>query len=859
METKIFAFSSQVQKLKFNYLQRKKEIKNEFFLKNKALINCKNNSKNADTLLDELFKLVNLKDRSLRDKISICAVGGYGREILAPFSDLDILFLHNNELNQKKLKNFIQAFLYPLWDLGLQVGYAVRNIEESKYYSNKDHVIQTSMLETRFICGNKNIFFRVINEFKENIKKSGYKLIKDKIKERTKRVIETGYDYFKNEPNLKETAGSLRDVNLIFWILNIYKIINSSTTNTPSDLLTKKEKRILNNSLEFLLLLRCHLHYQSGRMNDVLSFDYQLTISKKIFFNFNSNNYLVDKNTFTEKMMKEYFIHIKNIKNFAEIFSQILDELFNKKLKKIKENIFTDDPNNFFSHYLHRIESGKDNASDKRILLEYIDKLDNSKILTKRNLFIFRKIFFSKNKEKFNLLYDLGILAKFVPEFSKISFLPQFDRFHSLTVGQHTLKAVNILKELDGKQIKKKKYNFFYDEFKKKFNKKALYYATLLHDIGKGMGGGHNEKGAKFAKEIVTKFLEKDKIIEETSWLVLNHSLLSDNAFKKDLEDHSVIVNLSDKIQTIPRLRALFFLTVTDISAVDQGLWSNWKSDLLRQLFLKLEDQIKRPKRIVSLNEKIEKIRKNILAKSKLITKSKLDKISKITYPNYWLLQSEKMILFQIENFFLKKEKSFNFIIRKTENDLFYELIIMTKDKPQFFLNLISIFVLEELSIFEARIFTLDDGTVIDTLKFSFDENKSFNEIDIQRVLSSTEKKLKQLGEGKNFEIVDYSKRKSPLLKSKFEVNIDNKSSATYTILNVVTNNRPKLLHDISKILIKNKIIISMAKISTSGDFVEDSFHLRSEYGLKINNTNVVTKIITDIKNKLQKSSGDVL
>ena len=455
MERENSAFSSQVQKLKFSYIQRKKEIKNEFFLKNKALINCKNNSKNADKLIDELFKLANLKDKSLRDKISICAVGGYGREILAPFSDLDILFLHNNELNQKKLRNFIQTLLYPLWDLGLQVGYAVRNIEESRYYSNKDHVIQTSMLETRFICGNKNIFFRVVDEFKESIKKSGYKLIKDKIKERTKRVTEKGYDYFKNEPNLKETAGSLRDVNLIFWILNIYKIINSSTTNTPSDLLTKKEKRILNNSLEFLLLLRCHLHYQSGRMNDVLSFDYQLTISEK-FFNFNSKNNFVDKNTFTEKMMKKYFIHIKNIKNFAEIFSQILDELFNKKLKKIKENIFIDDPNKFFSHYLYRIQSGKDDANDKRILLECIDKLDKSKILTKRNLLIIRKIFFSKNKEKFNLLYDLGILSKIVPEFSKISFLPQFDRFHSLTVGQHTLKAVNILKELDGKQIKKK-------------------------------------------------------------------------------------------------------------------------------------------------------------------------------------------------------------------------------------------------------------------------------------------------------------------------------------------------------------------------------------------------------------------
>jgi [protein-PII] uridylyltransferase len=320
-----------------------------------------------------------------------------------------------------------------------------------------------------------------------------------------------------------------------------------------------------------------------------------------------------------------------------------------------------------------------------------------------------------------------------------------------------------------------------------------------------------------------------------------------------------VIIKLSDKIQNIPRLRALFFLTVTDISAVDQGLWNNWKSSLLRQLFLKLEHQIKSPKEIISLNEKIQQIRLNILKYSKKISKRTLDRIAKITYPSYWLLQSEKMIIFQIENFLTNMKNEFNFVLRKSDDKSFYELIIFTKDKYHLFLNLISIFVLEGLSVFEARIFTLDDGTAIDTFKFSFDERKNFNQSDIDRIIRSVENKLKYLGNGKTFEIKDCHEKELKLLNITSDVDIDNDSSATYTILNVKTNNRPLLLYDISKILIKNKIIISMAKISTYGDFVEDSFHLRSEYGLKINNTDVINKLVDEIKKKLLFRLNDVI
>ena len=849
---------SSINKLKRNFLLKKEIIKKNFLLKNKSFSCCKENSQNVDSLVCDLFEILKSTDNQLNDKISICAVGGYGRQLLAPYSDIDVLFLYDKKFNKSDLNVFIQNFLYPLWDLGLKIGYAVRSIEEAKYFSRTDHVIQTSMLEARLISGNKKMYLRVLEDFKEEIKESGFNLIKEKINERRKRIEKIGYDYFKNEPNLKENAGSIRDINLIFWILCVYKILNHSHSAIILDILTSKEEKKLKSSFEFLLLLRCHLHYQSGRLNDVLSFDYQFAISRKIFSNLKLKND-ENKNIFVERLMKEYFFHIRNIKNLTEIFSQILEQVLSGKLKNINLKIPNKKPTVFFSNYLRKLSIREDNAIGRRIILESIDKLNKMELLTTNNLTSFKKILFSKKKNKLALLFDLGVLSKIIPEFAEISFLPQFDRFHSLSVGQHTLKAMSILKDLEGKKIKKIQYKFFYDEYKKKFNKRALYYATLLHDIGKGKGGEHNKRGAELAKTIVLRFQEKQETIKDTYWLVYNHSLLSNYAFKKDLEDHSVIIKLSEKIQNIPRLRALFFLTVTDISAVDQGLWNNWKSSLLRQLFLKLEHQIKSPKEIISLNEKIQQIRLNILKYSKKISKRTLDRIAKITYPSYWLLQSEKMIIFQIENFLTNMKNEFNFVLRKSDDKSFYELIIFTKDKYHLFLNLISIFVLEGLSVFEARIFTLDDGTVIDTFKFSFDERKNFNQSDIDRIIRSVENKLKYLGNGKTFEIKDCHEKELKLLNITSDVDIDNDSSATYTILNVKTNNRPLLLYDISKILIKNKIIISMAKISTYGDFVEDSFHLRSEYGLKINNTDVINKLVDEIKKKLLFRLNDVI
>ena len=736
------------------------------------------------------------------------------------------MILYSNSTDLKKIDKFIRFFIYPLWDLNLKVGYAVRSENQAIELSTKDHVIKTSMLDSRIICGSQIIYEKTINKFFKEVSVTAYELLENKINEREEKLIDIGYDYFKNEPNIKESEGSLRDINLIFWSLKIFNI-SRKQENSADQILTKKEKRKLISSLEFLLLLRCFLHYESDRNHDKLTFEFQHQISKLIFPNFKKN---MGINSRVEKMMKNYFFEIRKTKNLAQIIVKLIKENFNKV--KLVYAPSTINLSKILSGFLKNLTNDKNSVNEQRLLFDFSSKIKKEVYSEKKNIFNFKKILFSSDNKKILLLNDLGILQKIIPEFSRISDLPQFDRYHSLTVGQHTLRALNILKELKENKPSNQTYIFAKKLLSKNKQLKPLYYSTLLHDIGKGSGNKHSQEGSKLSRRILKRLNEDDTTIFNVQWLIENHLMMSNLAFKRDLGDFSVIKKAAEKIGSTDRLVNLFLLTVFDISAVDHGLWNDWKSTLLCNLFEKLENEIKRPKNNISLNEKILLIKSKIIKDSNKINSNKIKEISRITYPNYWLLQSKEMITFQIESFFLKKNMDSQCIIRPEQSSKFYSVIIFTKDRPKLFLDLISIFTSERISIHQARIFTLADQTVIDTFTISL--NYLNDKILTDKYFDTLSKKLLENTPAKFDKLSNYERMKTEFLKKKIEINIDNKLSSTYTVLTVKTNDRFALLYDLSKILLNNRLVIFTAKISTDGDFVEDSFHIRTEYGSKL-------------------------
>ena len=832
-----------IDKFKDIFIKKKDHLRKEFYKHHKAIKTCKNISETSDEFLKKLFSCFAKKNKKVSRSISICAVGGYGRKQLAPFSDLDLLFLYSNEVNIKEVEEFIQFFIYPLWDLQLKVGYAVRSEKEAIDLSIKDHVIKTSMLDARFICGSKKIFKDTIYKFSSEVRMSGYDLLKDKIAEREEKLIDLGYDYFRNEPNIKESEGSLRDINLIFWALKIFTISKRKQT---SKLLSRNEKKKLSESLEFLLLVRCLLHYEARRSCDKLTFDFQHQISKIIFSRKTKNKDLQDS---VEKMMRNYFFQIRKTKNLAQIIVRLIKENFEQNTHITSPKKINLD--NIFIKFLDNLIKSKISVQEERLMFEFSQRIKSNTCKQIKIINYFKEIFFSEKMDKIFLLNDLGILQKIIPEFSKIMDLPQFDRYHSLTVGQHTLRALNILKDLKNKKLTNNTYKFVYKILKKNEDLKPLYYSTLLHDIGKGSGDDHTKVGSRISSKVLKRLNENNSTIIETRWLIENHLLMSDLAFKRDLGDFSVIKKAAKKINSMERLTNLFLLTALDISAVDQGLWNDWKARLLKTLYEKLEKEINRPSDAVSLNEKISLIKKDIIQNSKIISSSLVDNVSKITYPNYWLLQSKEMIAFQIEKFFVEK-KIDNFCeIKKRSTENFFSVIIFTKDRPQLFLDLISIFTSEKISIHQARIFTLADETVIDTFTISLNLNK--NLIYSKKYLNELKQKLSLQKPQQFEETSEYNFSNRKFLKKKIEIFFDNKLSSTYTVLTVITNDRLGLLYDLSKLLLKSKLVIFTAKISTNGDFVEDSFHLRTQYGSKFTDENKIKVLESEIYKMLSQ------
>ena len=575
--------------IKKKFQQKRDVAEKDFFKKPMGYRTCRINSQIIDQCIVDLYSILKTKVQHLSDQVIVCAVGGYGRRHLAPYSDLDLLFLHNSKLNLEILEDIIKFILYPIWDLGINVGHAVRSENESSQLIKKDHIIKTSMLDARLVCGSKSFYKKFISNYKKNVSAHARIFFKEKVTERNKRLLKLNSDFFRNEPNIKENAGTIRDINLIFWTLKIIEIFYSK-----KKILFESEYRKIKTCLNFFLTLRCFLHYFNKRGGDKLTFEYQKLIAEKIYSKHNSSS--EEK---IEKLMKIFFSATQNTKNYVNIIVNLIEEKFLKKKPQLSLRAINIDSQDFINIILFRISQGKLTNEEQRLVFDnntYFSKnlFKSNKVISK-----FKKILFcSKDKRKLILLNDLGLISKIIPQFAKIVSLTQFDKFHSLTVDQHTLMVINILKDITNNNLSKGSYEHAKTVLDKKFNKKPLFYGALLHDIAKGRGGNHQEIGKELTIKILKSLKESQNVIYRASWLVANHSLLSEYAFKKDFKDFSVIKKLTKKIKNIENLNSLYLLTIADISAVNQGLWTDWKALLLEKIYKMCENEFSYPEKI---------------------------------------------------------------------------------------------------------------------------------------------------------------------------------------------------------------------------------------------------------------------
>ncbi|MGI9424275.1 MAG: [protein-PII] uridylyltransferase, partial [Hyphomicrobiaceae bacterium] len=550
------------------------------------------------------------------EQMAIVATGGYGRGMLAPGSDIDLLFL----LPYKQtpwIESVAEYILYMLWDLSFKVGHATRTVSQCMSLSKSDSTIRTSLLDSRCLLGDQKLFENFQRRFQsEVVQGSAREFIAMKMEERDQRHRQTGESRYLVEPNVKDGKGGLRDLHTLHWLSKYVHGSGVGEETVADGTFTPAEASTFRRCRDFLWTVRCHLHFETGRAEERLSFDLQPIIARNL--NYREAHGL----RAVERFMRHYFLVAKEVGELTAILCTNLEiqqlaaaprlsELLNplnwstrRQVRKLTEfrieedrlniaddDVFQRDPLNLFRIFVQAEQTGtffhpqairRMNQSIRLI----DEKLRNSPEANR----IFLELLTSRKSPEVTLrrMNEAGVLGRFIPEFGLVISMMQFNMYHHFTVDEHLVRTVGQLTAIeDGELIEELPLST--EIVSSINNRRALYVAALLHDIGKGRPEDHSIVGAEIARDLCPRFGLSKAETDTVAWLIREHLTMSDVAQRRDLSDPKTIRDFADVVQTPERLKLLLLLTVADIRAVGPGTWNGWKGQLLRQLYHETE------------------------------------------------------------------------------------------------------------------------------------------------------------------------------------------------------------------------------------------------------------------------------
>src|SRR6056297_2183491 len=539
------------------------------------------------------------------ERIAVFAVGGYGRGEMAPFSDVDLLFLTPYKITPWA-ESVIESTLYILWDLKLKVGHASRTIRDCLRLGGEDFTIRTALLENRFLAGDQQLADhfkkRLWHELFEGTERE---FIEAKLEERDNRHEKQGGQRYMVEPNVKEGKGGLRDLQSLFWIAKYLHQVDNVAELVALGVFTEDEFDTFARAESFLWAVRCHIHLLTKRATDQLTFDLQVDVAERMGYRDTAGRRAV------EHFMQDYFRHATQVGDLTRIFltkleaahaksQPLLQRIFRRK-RKLKdgyqevhgrlgiadETAFLSEPINLLRVFEEGLRTGLLIHPDAmRLVTANLDLIDD----TLRNDRKAQKLFLDLllkhgNPERaLRRMNELGVLSAFIPEFEPIVALMQFNMYHSYTVDEHTIQCISNLAQIErGERVDDLPLSSSILEAG--VNRKVLYVALLLHDIGKGRDEDHSIVGAQIARKVAPRLGLKPKEVDTVEWLVRYHLLMSDMAQKRDIADPRTVRDFAKAVQTKERLDLLCVLTVCDIRGVGPNTWNNWKASLLRALY----------------------------------------------------------------------------------------------------------------------------------------------------------------------------------------------------------------------------------------------------------------------------------
>ena len=800
------------------------------------------------------------------EHMAIVATGGYGRGLLAPGSDIDLLFL----LPYKQTawgESIAEAILYCLWDMGLKVGHATRSVDECIRQAKADMTIRTAILESRFLFGEQQLFDELVTRFDKQIAQgTGPEFVAAKLAEREERLRRVGQSRYLVEPNIKDGKGGLRDLHTLFWIAKYVYRVREPGGLIACGVFDEQEYRLFQRCENFLWSVRCHMHFATGRAEERLAFDIQREMAKRLGYTWHPG--LRD----VERFMKHYFLVAKDVGDLTAILCAGLESrhqkdvpMLNRFVARLRKrsprvlsesddfvvdnnriniadaDVFRRDPKNLIRIFClaqrHSLAFHPDAMRAATRSLRLIDKHLRADPQAHR---MFYEILTAKNDAEIVLrrMNEVGVLGRLIPDFGRVVSMMQFNMYHHYTVDEHLLRCIGVLAEIEGG--KNPEYALANDLMRTILpeHRDLIYIALFLHDIAKGRTEDHCIAGARIARQFCPLMGLSAVDTETVAWLVEHHLVMSTIAQSRDLSDRKTIENFCAIVQSLERMKLLTVLTTADIRAVGPGVWNSWKAQLLRALYYEAEPALTGGFSEVNRAQRVAIAQAQFRAELADWSSEEVDRYIARHYPAYWLKVDLKS---QIDHarFVRAAEAADRSLATKFAFDSHRGvtvLTVLTPDHPWLLCLIAGACAKAGANIVDAQIYTTTDGLALDTISISREFDRDDDETRrAGRVTEAIEAVLR--GEFKLPELL--MKREAPKGRARAfaiepEISVNNQWSNRYTVVEVNGLDRPGLLYELTTTLSKLNLNIASAHVATFGERAVDVFYVTDLLGARI-------------------------
>src|SRR6266481_2526170 len=818
-----------------------------------------------DGFLSTIFRLAvddAKKEGAAAGPIVLVALGGYGRGELGPLSDLDLMVIYDGEMGPF-VQRVTQRLLYTLWDLGLTVGHSVRSLPDCVAMARTDFASRTSMQEARYVVGDRRLFQRFRRVLAENVYRKDFgQFLETALTERDQRYRKFGGSPYMGEPNVKESAGGLRDLHTAMWLASTKFGARTLRDLLEKSLITQREERQTDAALTFLWRVRNELHFLSGHKNDVLSRDIQPQIAKH--FGYESDDVSLD----VEKFMRDYYLHARVIHRVSSRLIARCQETLSRRgtvqrhlrqealadgLFVMDERIhlvhpdgrdFRAEPARLMKAFGHSHRLGLELGVDvERAVEDALDLVDDGfrRSAEVRDLFLDICRNWGRVAQTLRQMHEVGFLGRYLPEWDALTCLVQYDVYHKFTADQHSLIAVENLEALaPGASASSEGIAQVLNEVQRP---DLLMLGMLLHDIGKGKGHGHVAKGIPLAKELTARIGLEGEAAGAVVFLVAQHVALSHIAQRRDVNDPKTVEALAALCGTPERLRKLYLLTFADMRAVGPGVMTGWQAQILWELYGGALQRLTggRPGTLT-----LQDVAKRVQAELR-------DAGLKRAVATHLGLTSER---YRATTPAARIAEHMRLIERLEEGpvatELFHhrdlgssDLVIVTRDVPGLFSLIAGSLAANGINILSAQIHTRADGIAIDTFQVNDPFGEAVTEearwrrtlLALRRVLQGEQKVDELLAARRG------ARSGEEAVPSPAKVSVDNHLSDTHTVVEVKCPDRMGLLYLITRTLAAFDLSIGSARIATDIDHAYDTFYVADRDSRRIEDPDEMARV----------------